>query len=84
MTDRRGEPIAEHAAEREHRDLGERPRGEAEADRGRAAAEVEDGEGDRDRGEVRPDVRDRPRREEQPERWEAERSRHARMLTLYE
>jgi len=59
------EAVAEHAPEREHRDLCERPRREREAHLGRAAAEVEDGERDRDRREVRPDVRDRtPGKEE--------------------
>jgi hypothetical protein len=48
-------PVADDAAEGEHRDLGERPGGEAEPDRGGAAAEVEDREGDGDRREVRPE-----------------------------
>ena len=76
-------PVADDAAEREHRRLRQRPRREAEADRRRAAAVVEDRERHRDRGEVRPDVRDRTRREQQPERGEAERTCHGRMVTVY-
>ena len=69
-------PVADDAAHREHRDLGKRPRGEAEADGRGAAAVVEDREGDRDRREVRPDVRNRARREQVAKVAKAERAGH--------
>src|SRR5260221_9708069 len=74
------ESVAEHAAERERRDLCDGPGCEGEPDGRRAAAEVEDREGDGDRCEVRPDVRDRAPGEEQSEVPLAERL-HERMVT---
>ena len=50
------QPVAQDAAEREHRDLRERPGGEAEPDRRRAAAVAEDRERDRNRREVGAEV----------------------------
>jgi hypothetical protein len=77
-------PVADDAAEGEDRNLGERPGGEAEPDRGGAAAEVEDREGDGDRREIRPDVGNRARGEEQAEGGEAERALHVRIVPRYE
>ena len=74
------QPVADHAAERERRDLRDRPGGEAETDLGRAAAEVENSERDGDRREIRADVRDAAGGEEEPEVPLAERV-HGRMVT---
>jgi hypothetical protein len=74
--------VAEHAAEREHRDLRERPGCEAQPDLRCAAAEIEHSERHRDRCEVRPDVGDRAAREEEPEVAVAQRL-HDRIVTGY-
>jgi hypothetical protein len=76
------EPVADDAAERKGRHLGDRPGGKAQADLGCASAEVEHRERDRDRGEIRPDVRDPPGGEEQPEVAVAE-SLHDRIVARY-
>jgi hypothetical protein len=77
-------PVADDAAEGEDRNLRERPGGEAEPDRGGAAAEVEGGECDRDRREVRPEVGDRAGGKEQAEGGKAERALHEGIVPRYE
>ena len=71
--------VADDAAERERRHLGNSPGGKAEADFRRAPTQVEDREGDCDRREIRAEIRDSAGGEEEPEVALAE-GLHARIV----